>query len=268
MTVVKRKGARSAKDIPPSILEQLNRGEMDTANLTEWLAVDQKVLLAHVLHKFERSLYLQPILDKIAALKKQTVNAMNETIGTNLYVLASNNDDFSFLDKLAMGTCDMVRCWGAYVVAKNHSLSIEEKLEAIRSFAADPHFGVREISWLALREDIAKNLLRSIEVLSNWTADKDPNIRRFASESVRPRGVWSAHIEVLKENPELGLPILEALKADKSRYVQDSVGNWLNDASKTKPDYVKELCERWEVESNAKETKYIVQKAQRTINKV
>ena len=55
------------------------------------------------------------------------------------------------------------------------------------------------------------------------------------------------------------------MKTDKAKYVQDSVGNWLNDASKTRPDFVVALCERWENESPAKETKYIVKKALRTL---
>lgn len=41
MNEVKRKGARSTKDIPKAILAQLNCGEMETANFVEWLAVDQ-----------------------------------------------------------------------------------------------------------------------------------------------------------------------------------------------------------------------------------
>ena len=97
--------------------------------------------------------------------------------------------------------------------------------------------------------------------------DENENIRRFASEVSRPRGVWCKHIEELKRTPELALSILEPLKSDESKYVRDSVGNWLNDASKTQPDFVKKLCECWENESTTNETKYIIKKALRTINK-
>ena len=105
------------------------------------------------------------------------------------------------------------------------------------------------------------------EILSKWTNNEDENIRRFASEATRPRGVWCEHIEELKQNPELGLTILEPLKSDKAKYVQDSVGNWLNYASKTQPDFVKNLCEKWKKESPTKETAYIIKKALRTIEK-
>ncbi|MEH3113449.1 DNA alkylation repair protein [Pedobacter terrae] len=108
---------------------------------------------------------------------------------------------------------------------------------------------------------------QSIKILSDWTSNEDENIRRFTTEATRPRGVWCEHIEELKQNPDFGLPILEALKSDKSKYVQDSAGNWLNDASKTRPDFVKALCKRWEKESETKETIYILKKALRTINK-
>lgn len=70
MTEIKRKGSRSTKDIPKDILEQLNRGEIETANLVEWLAVDQRLLLENLLKQLGRTLYFKPILTDIENLKK------------------------------------------------------------------------------------------------------------------------------------------------------------------------------------------------------
>lgn len=263
----KRKGARSTKDIPVPILQQLNEGKIETANLVEWLAVDQRVLLANILTQNNRTHYLQSVLDEVDQLKKQTVNTINEAIGSRLFLLTSEHKDTSFTTSLMQHSSDVVRCWATYFIGKNQQLSIEEKLEAIKHFAADGHFGVREICWMAVRKDMAVHLEKSIEILSFWVTDENPNVRRFASESIRPRGVWCDHIDALKQHPELALPILEPLKSDTSKYVQDSVGNWLNDASKTRPDFVKAICERWEKESGAKETSYIIRKALRTLNK-
>ncbi|WP_312076797.1 DNA alkylation repair protein [Chryseobacterium sp.] len=263
----KRKGARSAKDIPTEILHQLNAGEIETANLVEWLAVDQKLLLENLLQQNERLDYLKPILAKIDALKKQTVNTINEAIGTELYQLCKDNRDEDFLAVISFHKADLVRCWATYTIGKNEDVSIEETLDKIKYFAADKHFGVREICWMTVRPKIAQNLTQSIKILSKWTADEDENIRRFTTESTRPRGVWCAHLEELKQNPEKALAILEPLKTDPSRYVQDSVGNWLNDASKSEPEFVKKLCENWEKESPTKETVYIIKNALRTLNK-
>ncbi|PUV24202.1 DNA alkylation repair protein [Sphingobacterium athyrii] len=264
---MKRKGARSTKDIPKDILDQLNRGEMETVNLVEWLAVDQQLLLENLLAQNGRSAYLSPLRTKIDQLNKQTVNTVNEAIGIGLFEQTMQNNDKEFLAILSDHRADLVRCWATYTIGKNKNLNLSETLKQIQPFAADKHFGVREICWLAVRAKIAENLDESISLLSGWTSDQDENIRRFATEATRPRGVWCEHIEMLKQHPELGLPILERLKSDKAKYVQDSVGNWLNDASKTQPAFVQQLCKRWEEESDSKETKYIIKKALRTINK-
>lgn len=263
----KRKGARSIKDIPTDILIQLNKGEIETENLTEWLAVDQKSLLENLLKQNGRSEYLQPILKKVDQLKKKTVNTINEAIGLGMLDSALKNQDEEFLLKLSTHRADLVRCWAAYAIGRNNAFSIKEKLKKIQSFAADSHFGVREICWMTVRPDISKNLKESLSILSEWTKHEDENIRRFASESTRPRGVWCEHIDELKQNPGLGLEILEPLRSDSSKYVQDSVSNWLNDASKSQPEFVVEICDEWLRESNTKETQYIIKKALRTIRK-
>jgi len=265
MTETKRKGARTIKDIPKEILEQLNRGETETVNLVEWLAVDRKVLLENLLGQCNRKKYLQPVLKKIENLEKQTVNTINETIGTGLLEQANAHNDSDFLLSVATHQSDLVRCWATFTIGKNSELNIEQMLLKIKPFAADKHFCVKEDAWGAVRKSIIKNLRESIAILSEWAKEEDENIRRFASEATRPRGVWCEHIKELKQNPERALSILEPLKSDSSKYVQNSVGNWLNDASKTQPGFVKELCKRWEKECDTKETKYIVKRALRTI---
>ena len=267
MTETKRKGSRSTRDIPPVILQQLNCGEIETANLVEWLAVDQRALLENLLIEIDRNNYLQPILLAVDNLKKQTVNTINEAIGVGLFEQSVINNDDLILEKIAKHSSDLVRCWATYTISKNEKLSIAQILENIKPFAADTHFGVREIAWLSVRPKIALNLDQSIRILASWTTDVNENVRRFASEATRPRGVWCEHIEILKQNPALGLPILEPLKSDKHKYVQDSVANWLNDASKTQPDFVIEICEKWQNENLSKETAYIVKRALRTLEK-
>src|SRR5690606_23320517 len=164
----------------------------------------------------QRTDYLNPVLTKIEQLKKQTVNTINEAIGTGLFEQATQNNDKEFLTVIYNHKADLVRCWATYTIGKNEQLNIAEMLKQIQPFSADKHFGVREICWMAVRVKIAQNLTKSIEILSKWTTNQDENIRRFTTEATRPRGVWCEHIEELKQKPELGLPILETLKSDTS----------------------------------------------------
>lgn len=263
----KRKGARSIKDIPDNILQQLNAGEIETANLVEGLAINQIQLLENFLAQNDRTFYLKSVLASVNKQRKLSYNTITEAIGSELFLQSNRHNDTALLSLIQSHKADTIRCWGAYFIASDQSLPMTKLFDQIKPFAADTHFGVREIAWLSIRARIIQELEKSIKILSSWASHTDDNIRRFASESTRPRGVWCKHIESLKLQPHLGLPILEQLKSDVSKYVQNSVGNWLNDASKTQPKFVIDVCDRWAIESSTPETIYIIRRSTRSIAK-
>jgi 3-methyladenine DNA glycosylase AlkC len=263
-----RKGARKVQDIPKDVLELLNKGKIPTVSLTEWLAVNQSVLIKSIFPEIGLKDSIAAITKTIEQQKKPSTMASIKLIGLHLYEYCRQSKKLgSTIELLSNHKSDTIRCYATYLIGLNTELNITEKLEQSRKLIADNHFGVREIVWMALRPEIEKNLSESFKILSKWTNDPNENIRRFTTESTRPRGVWCKHIEELKENPEQALHILESLKSDKSKYVQDSVGNWLNDASKSNPEFVIGLCEKWESESPTAETEKIIKRALRTIRK-
>jgi 3-methyladenine DNA glycosylase AlkC len=168
---------------------------------------------------------------------------------------------------MARHPSDMVRSWACYAEVAAPRLALATRLKRARRYAVDAHMGVREVAWAAARPFMAAELDRALELLAPWVGHENENQRRFAIEGTRPRGVWCEHIPALKEDPSPGLALLEPVRSDPSRYVQNATANWLNDASKTRPAWVEETCARWTRESSTKETAYIVKRALRTLRK-
>lgn len=267
--IINRKGARKGTDIPHDVLFLLNQGKIESVNLTEWLAVNHMTLLHHVLPSVGLDHHLDGLTSKVTQQKAESGMKAIRLIGQLLdEVLQKENGEkqAEVLHAFTHHISDSVRCWASYM-NKQRLSTLEEKLAYIQPFAADHHFGVREIAWMSVRESLTDQLDQSIEHLTAWAKSKDENIRRFSVEAIRPRGVWTKHIESLKQEPMRAQPILDLLKSDPSTYVQDSVGNWLNDASKTQPNWVINLCEQWLKDSYTKATRRIVKKAKRTIVK-
>jgi 3-methyladenine DNA glycosylase AlkC len=79
--------------------------------------------------------------------------------------------------------------------------------------------------------------------------------------------VWCAPLPALKAEPWRALSLLEPLKSDPSVYVRNSVANWLNDASRTQPEWVCELCTQWTRESGTLETAHVTRRALRTVTR-
>lgn len=250
----KRKGARRRSEVPPDVLRALNEGTMETVNMVEGLVVDCGVLLRHT----------APELPRGAAAAVRDAEGITRKMRVAGEVLAARWGMGGY-DRFASHGSDTVRGWAAYLMAAVPGLALRERLARIRRLADDPHFAVREWAWIATRVAVAAEVPAAVRLLKPWTANASANIRRFAAEITRPRGVWCAHVGELKEKPELGLPLLEPLRSDTSKYVRDSVANWLNDAGKTRPEWVRALCSRWARESRTPETAYVVSRATRSL---
>ncbi|WP_245596137.1 DNA alkylation repair protein [Paenibacillus taiwanensis] len=265
-----RKGAQKVKDIPSEVQQLLQTGQLQTVNLTEWLAIDHTLLLQHIIAELDLMQHIDVVMSELHLLQNKKMMQIIPAIAKGwlqLLLLLPHQERSQLFDTLAHHHSDSVRCWAAYIVGLDDQLSLSQKLTAIRPFAADLHFGVREIAWMAVRESVTKELTQALHLFESWVCDVDVNIRRFAIECIRPQGVWAKHIQQLKDNPALALPLLVQVKSDNAKYVQDSVSNWLNDASKTNPDWVLKTCGVWLEQSSTKETQRIVTRAQRTIRK-
>ncbi|MBL8810532.1 MAG: DNA alkylation repair protein [Planctomycetaceae bacterium] len=266
--ILKRKGARTTATVPNDVRELLNAGRIESVNLCEWLIVDHAQLAENVLPELGLDAALEEIRQACRATEKLTALKQTFAVGNVLAQHLENGVKYrKAIRSLQKHPSDSVRTWGCAVIGERTSASLADRLEAMRPFASDSNMGVREIAWMAVRDHIAADLEEAFRVLADWVLDKDDRIRRFASEATRPRGVWCSHITRLREEPELGLPILTPLKSDPSKYVRDSVANWLNDASRTQPQFVRQVTEQWLKESSTRETKLIVQRATRTLRK-
>lgn len=144
-------------------------------------------------------------------------------------------------------------------------MSPNERLQLLRPFADDRHFGVREWAWIGLRDSLVENMLELHASLATWSHSAAPNVRRFASEITRPRGVWCRYLRYLRRDPAKAGAILEPLRSDESRYVRLSVGNWLNDAGKDNPEWVHSICSRWLEESPTQHTQWICARGTRSM---
>ena len=188
----------------------LNSGRDESRTLAEILAITHSTLLTQVVPAAPEELVeAAKHADSLGILAR--MQTMGEALCTHLGRSAC-------LD-LADHPADTVRGWAVFaLVAQEKDADVDTLLTLARPAADDPHFGVREWSWMAVRPHLVPQLDEAIRALRPWTSEPSERIRRFASETLRPRGVWARHIPVLKKEPEQDLPLLEPLRADPSHY--------------------------------------------------
>lgn len=87
--------------------------------------------------------------------------------------------------------------------------------------------------------------------LRDWAQDGNAHVRRLVSEGTRPRLPWAPRLPAFQKDPQLALPLLDALKDDPSSYVRRSVANHLGDIAKDHPDLAVVTARTWLQGANA-----------------
>ena len=82
---------------------------------------------------------------------------------------------------------------------------------------------------------------KTLPTIKAWLKDKNPNVRRAASEGPR---IWNQR-PYFKEHPEVAVQLLSQLKDDESEYVRRSAGNALRDISRKEKELVRKELATW-----------------------
>ena len=130
------------------------------------------------------------------------------------------------------------------------------------SAAASSDWNMRELAGMFFRKLIKKYPDEMREYLLQLIESKDPNIRRFACETLRPvrENRW------FYKNPDYPLSILRNMFKESSPYPRTSVGNNLSDLARQLPDLVYDLVEEL-VDSMDKNSFWIAYRACRNLVK-
>ncbi|MBL8825356.1 MAG: hypothetical protein JNM18_00125 [Planctomycetaceae bacterium] len=134
-----------------------------------------------------------------------------------------------------------------------------------QGMAANYELTKRFTAEFSIRPFIVKYPDESLELLAGWTQDANPHVRRLVSEGTRPRLPWAMRLKAVQQQPQLTLPLLEALKDDPQLYVRRSVANHLADILKDHPDMAYDICERWLNEVSRKQSSHAQSSARKWI---
>ena len=118
--------------VPAQRLRSLNSGSAAATHLAECLAVDFAALLQVV----------------APALEPEALQCMRDASGR------ASPSAWRWRRGCQAHVSDTVRGWACYLIGSDAGATLPAKLRAMRPLADDPHFGVREWAWLALRADI------------------------------------------------------------------------------------------------------------------
>jgi 3-methyladenine DNA glycosylase AlkC len=144
-----------------------------------------------------------------------------------------------------------------------HGLQKPEKvLQYFEKAATDKNWELREISQILFRKLIKKHPVKMKIFLLKLVKSNDPNVRRFAGETLRPvcENKW------FYKHPEYSLSLIKFLFQESKAYPRTSVGNNLSDLARHLPDLVYKIVEEL-VASENKNSYWIAYRACRNLVK-
>jgi 3-methyladenine DNA glycosylase AlkC len=118
----------------------------------------------------------------------------------------------------------------------------------------------------AIRPFIEQHFEITHTEMLGWTKNRNPHVRRLASEGIRPRLPWGKRLQRFCDDPEPIFPILKQLRNDDSLYVRKSVANNLNDIAKDNPERVIQECIQW-LDNATAHTQWIIRHGLRSLIK-
>jgi 3-methyladenine DNA glycosylase AlkC len=116
--------------------------------------------------------------------------------------------------------------------------------------AANYELTQRFTAEFSIRPFLIEHRDKCLQLLKRWARDSSVHVRRLVSEGTRPRLPWAMRLPEFQRNPQLTLPLLEALKDDPELYVRRSVANHLADIAKDHPEIAYGVCQAWLDELN------------------
>lgn len=137
----------------------------------------------------------------------------------------------------------------------------------VESLAAIEEITKRHTGEYAIRPYLRQWHELTMEAVRRWSQSPSHNVRRLASEGIRPRLPWASQYKPFIDDPTPVIGVIDALVNDPSLYVRTSVANNLNDVSKDHPELAVTTAKRWLRTSDTDRTRWIVRKGLRTLIK-
>ena len=228
--------------------------------------------IAGVHPPFERQRFVDEVMSRLGELElKQRITWIAQCLDGHLP--ADYRAAVDVLLRSLPAACDPTRSdgdFGDFIYAPYSEYVVRHGCAAgDLDFSLD---ALKEITTRFSAEDAIRTFINAypahtLGTLMKWTSDPHYHVRRLCSEGTRPRLPWARRLSV---PTTAGLPILDQLFADPTRFVTRSVANHLNDIAKTDPDTVVATLQRWKRSNRQRprDMEFIVRHATRSLVKV